>query len=258
MHTPWTSGRLRSLASLAVICGTFSGTFYSDAAWAGPSDYVFTPTVEEGEREVDFKAGSSKLRDGGRANKESIGFGYGANAWWFTEVYAIWHKNPGERHGFDAWEWENKFQLLETGKYPVELGFVLELERPQNRAEGYEVKWGPLLQTDFGTALQANLNLLWQKSVRAVDAAPTSLAYQWQFKYRWRPELEYGVQGFGELGAWRHWSSWSEQSHQVGPAVFGRVRLAERQTIKYNAALLFGRGGAAPRNTLRVQAEYEF
>ena len=33
---------------------------------------------------------------------------------------------PGESHGFDAWEWENKFQLIETGKYPVDIGLLLE------------------------------------------------------------------------------------------------------------------------------------
>ena len=79
---------------------------------AGPSDYVLTPNVEQGEKEIDLKAGTSKARDGSRQNKESIGFGYGVTSSWFTEVYAIWHKEPGDRHGFDAWEWENKFQQI--------------------------------------------------------------------------------------------------------------------------------------------------
>jgi hypothetical protein len=33
---------------------------------AGPSDYVILPLVEYGEKEIDFKAGSAKLRDGTR------------------------------------------------------------------------------------------------------------------------------------------------------------------------------------------------
>ncbi len=232
--------------------------FVNTAADAGPSDYVFTPLVEEGEREIDLKAGTSKFRDATRANQESLGLGYGATSWWFTELYAIWHKEPGERHGFDAWEWENKFQLTETGKYPVDVGFVLEIERPKNRSEGYELKWGPLLQTDFGRDLQGNLNLLLQKHVRAETAGKAELGYQWQLKYRWRPQFEYGVQGFGSLGPWNDWESSSAQSHVVGPAIFGRVRVAERQAIKYNAAWLFGIGSGSPRNTLRMQAEYEF
>ena len=44
----------------------------------------------------------------------------------------------------DAFEWENKFQVTEAGEYPVDLGFIVELERPQDRSEGYEMRVGPL------------------------------------------------------------------------------------------------------------------
>ncbi len=225
---------------------------------AGASDYVITPIVEQGEREIDFKAGTAKLRDGTRANKESLGFGWGATSWWFTELYAVWHKEPGERHGFDAWEWENKFQLTETGRYPVDVGFLFEIERPKDRSEGYELRWGPLLQTEFGSRVQANLNLLLEKHVRASQPSRAELGYQWQVKYRWQPSLEFGAQGFGALGPWRDGSPSSEQSHIAGPAVFGRIRVGERQVVKYNAGLLFGLNDGAPRNTFRLQAEYEF
>lgn len=98
-----TAIRAGVLAALAL-----STLVLSRPAAAGPSDYVYTPIVEEGEREIDFKAGTAKSRDGARESKYSAGFGLGVNSWWFTEVYAIWHKEPGERHSFDAWEWENK------------------------------------------------------------------------------------------------------------------------------------------------------
>ncbi|MEO5696980.1 MAG: hypothetical protein ABIQ60_07585 [Burkholderiaceae bacterium] len=113
---------LRSGAMAALVASTLCA---SGVATAGPSEYVLTPIVEEGEREIDFKAGSAGLRNGGRDIQYSIGLGWGATSWWFTEVYAIWHKPPGEAHGFDAWEWENRFQLTETGKYPVDVGFLL-------------------------------------------------------------------------------------------------------------------------------------
>jgi hypothetical protein len=225
---------------------------------AGPSDYVISPIVEEGEREIDFKAGTAKLRDGERETKYSVGLGWGVNRWWFTELYAIWHKEPGERHSFDAWEWENKFQLTETGKYPVDVGLLFEIERPKDRSEGYEYRWGPLLQADFGPRIQGNLNILVEKHVRASNAEPAELGYQWQVKYRWRPEFELGLQGFGDVGPWDHWEHGSEQPHIAGPAVFGKVRVGQRQAIKYNAGVLFGMTDGSPRHTLRLQAEYEF
>ena len=227
-------------------------------AWAGPSDYVFSPIVEEGEREVDLKSGTSDLRDDARESKTSLGLGWGVTGWWFTELYAIWHKEPGDRHEFDAWEWENRFQLTETGKYPVDLGFVVEIERPHDRSEGYEYKWGPLLQADLGTRVQANFNVLFEKQIRVEEGEPAELGYQWQLKYRYRPALEFGVQGFGDVGPWDDWEPSREQPHVAGPAVFGRLRLAEHQVLSYNAGVLFGMTHGSPRNTLRLQAEYEF
>lgn len=227
-------------------------------ALAGPSDYVATPIVEEGEREIDFKMGTAKLRDGTRASAYSLGLGWGVNRWWFTELYAKWHKAPGDRNTFDAWEWENKFQLTETGKYPVDVGFLLEIERPRDRSEGYEYKWGPLFQADFGSKVQANLNILVEKHIRAEETEKAELGYQWQVKYRWRPDFEFGLQGFGDVGPWDHWEPKSEQPHIAGPAVFGKVRVGQKQFIKYNAGLLFGLTNGSPRNTFRMQAEYEF
>lgn len=248
-----TAFRVGALAALSLFSLCLPGL-----AMAGPSEYVITPIVEEGEREIDFKAGSAKLRDGSQESSYSLGLGWGATSWWFTEFYAMWHKEPGEQHSFDAWEWENKFQFTETGKYPIDIGLLLEIERPKDRSEGYEFRWGPLLQTEIGSHVQANLNLLLEKHIRSSQASVTELGYQWQLKYRWRPMLDFGLQGLGSVGPWREWAPASEQSHVAGPAIFGRASVGERRAIKYNAGLLFGLNDGSPKTTLRLQAEYEF
>ena len=249
MHTVKQAGALVALA--------LSSFLSARPAAAAPSDYVVTPIVEEGELEIDFKAGTRKLRDGTRESAWSIGFGYGATSWYFTELYAKWHHEPGQQSAFDAWEWENRFQLTETGKYPIDVGFLLEIERPKDRSEGYEYRWGPLLQSEFGL-WQANLNVLIEKHIRAAETEKAELGYQWQLKYRWKPSLEAGVQGFGAVGPWNDWASSKEQSHIAGPALFGRIKVGNHQAIKYNAGLLVGLNNASPKHTLRVQAEYEF
>jgi hypothetical protein len=248
-----TAIRAGALAALAL-----SALGASSLAVAGPSDYVVTPRVEEGERELDFKAGTARSRDGTRESQYSLGLGLGVNSSWFTEVYAIWHQEPGEQHSFDAWEWENKFQLTETGRYPVDVGFLFEIERPRERTEGYEYRWGPLLQADITPNIQGNLNLLFEKHIRASEPGKAELGYQWQVKYRWRPSLEFGLKGFGDVGPWDDWERKSEQPHIAGPAFFGRIGVGGRQAIRYNAGLLFGLTDGAPRKTFRVQAEYEF
>lgn len=226
-------------------------------AVAGPADYVYTPTVEHGEKELDFKTGSARKDADPREAASSIGFGYGATDWWFTEVYFKYKQQNHERTKYDAIEWENKFQLTETGKYPVDVGFLLEIERPKNHAEGWEVKWGPLFQTEFGK-LQLNGNLLLERSHQSENPSETQFLYQWQAKYRWLPQLEFGLQGFGETGKWDRWAPKDERSHKAGPAVFGKLPIGNHQAIKYNAAWLLATSKAAPDRTLRMQIEYEF
>lgn len=233
----------------ALLCPVF--------AIAGPSDYVYTPGVERGEKEIDFKYGSAAKKDTPNESAASIGFGYGVNDWWFTEFYAKFKRELNEDTKFDAFEWENKFQLTQTGKYPVDVGFLLEIERPKDHAEGWEIKWGPLFQTEFGQ-VQLNGNLLFQRSYAAIERSELELKYQWQVKYRWKPELELGLQGMGDMGPVHHFAARDEQSHRVGPAVFGKIHVGGNQAIKYNAAWLIGSSQAAPDNTLRLQVEYEF
>ncbi len=95
------------------------------------------PNVEYGEREIDFKYGTWRFDDTQeRESAGSLGLGWGATPWWFTEAYFKYHKEAGDRTRYDAFEWENKFQLTETNKYPVDLGLLAEIEIPSAREEG--------------------------------------------------------------------------------------------------------------------------
>ena len=226
-------------------------------AWAGPNDYIRLPSVESGEREIDFKYGQQKNRDGSNEAATSLGYGMGVTEWWFTELYGKYKQAPGESNNFDAWEWENRFQLTPTGKYAVDVGFLLEIERPLDRSEGYELTWGPLFQKEWGR-WQGNFNVLVQQHILADTKFDTELRYQMQVKYRAAEQLEWGAQAFGNLGQWDNWKPSSLQEHKIGPAVFGKVKTGMKQAIKWNAAMLFGVTDATPGTTLRLQTEYEF
>ncbi len=177
-------------------------------------------------------------------------------------AYLKYAKEGGDGVFFDAFEWENKFQLTETGKYPVDIGLITEIEITHKSGDPYEFKIGPLFQTEFGK-LQLNANPFFERKWHGDEAHEdelhkTEIGYQWQAKYRWHPEFEFGVQGFGEMGKWNDWAPHNEQYQRMGPAVFGKIAIGGRQKLQYNAAWLFGVTNAASDHTFRMQLEYEF
>lgn len=88
--------------------------------------------------------------------------------------------------------------------------------------------------------------------------AGAELRYQWQAKYRWRPEFQFGLQGFGELGPWRDWSPRQSQSHRAGPVLFGSLPLAEEPQWLYQAAYLLGSINARKGNMFSLRLRRVF
>lgn len=233
--------------------------FLSNSAFAGAADYVLSPIVNQGERELDIKLGAASPVAGASAQASSIGLGYGVTERWFSEGY-LKKERLGAQEATLA-EWENRFQLTETGKYPLDMGLLSELEAPLSGRAPWSIRLGALFQRESGK-LQLNGNLLFEKAFGMADenGVPfaTNFGYQWQMKYRWRPALEFGLQGMGELGKWDNWANQAGQNHRAGPALFGKLPLGQHRALKYNVACLFGVSAAAPSQTLRTQIEYEF
>lgn len=232
---------------------------FFQSVYAGSADYIYTPKVEYGEREVGIHYGIAAPVAGKRAQVSSLGIGYGLSENWFSELYLKQTRNGGQQATLA--EWENKFQLTETGKYPIEMGLLTELEIPISGKVPWEFRFGPLLQAAFGK-LQLNGNLLFERAFGRADedGVPfsTNMGYQWQAKYPWRATFGFGLQGFGEVGTWNSLSAQAVQNHRVGPAIFGKLHLGNQQSIKYNAAWLVGASAAAPNHILRTTLEYEF
>ena len=133
----------------------------------------------------------------------------------------------------------------------------MDIERPQNRNEGYEAKYGFLLQSEW-KKWQANLNLLMQGHYTGTENQGTYFGYQGQVKYRLQPEFELGAQIYSWLGQVNSWNTDQQQQSSIGPAIFGKTKLGHKEAIKYNVAYLWGTTATSPRNTIRMQAEYEF
>jgi hypothetical protein len=90
-----------------------AGTLLSPVlAHAGPADYIYTPRVTYGEKEIDFKMGSADKKDTPTESAASIGFGFGVKQWWFTEVYAKYKRELNENTKFERELVEKLHELL--------------------------------------------------------------------------------------------------------------------------------------------------
>lgn len=223
------------------------------------SDYLLLPTVNQGEREIDWRSGfaSSGMNTNAQADS-AFGFGFGVTGHWFTEVAIRYGKRQGSSPAFSDIAWENILQLAEPGEWPVDVGVAFELEHSSQSRDQLELTGGALLQKDFGL-LQFNFNVLLGHVTEGTDSANNKVRFQWQLKYRFSEPLEFGVQGFDNVSSSSStWARYSEQVHRIGPVVLGRFKFTGERSLAYNAAFLFGTTDHSPDHTLRFQIEYEF
>jgi hypothetical protein len=238
---------------LMVLAATLGCTF---EAAAETGYYLVSTYPVDGQRAVDFKYWASKLDARPLLASPEIGLAYNVNSRWYTELTAAGFKMGAGATHLAAAEWQNDFMLTQ-GQYPFDLALHTNIERATDGSGEIGIEYGPVLQTEVGRT-QFNLNLFFQRELHAEQREPTKLAYQWQVKYRWKEKLQWGVQGFGELGEWNHWLPRRQQSHRIGPALFGTWYLGGKQEIRYEAALLTGKNTATHANTFSTRIQYVF
>jgi hypothetical protein len=225
-------------------------------AFAGPGYYLVTVYEDEGEKSVDLRTWHVKPRDRASVSASEIGFSYNVTKRWFTELYLTWLRVDGAGTQLNDIAWQNDY-LLTQGQLPFDLAMHTELKRYEDGSRGYGVEFGPALQTEFGRT-QVNANVFFERSYRTETANTMQMKYQWQVKQRWRPALEFGLRGFGELGDWDHWAPRREQSHRAGPVIGGMVPVGTSNEIKYEVGYFFGKVAAEQARTAVVRVQYEF
>ncbi|HEY8023178.1 MAG TPA: hypothetical protein VIF60_01340 [Burkholderiaceae bacterium] len=223
---------------------------------ADPNDSLMINYAQNGAHQVDVEFGSQKPSGQSPSGATTLGVGASVTERWFTEVYGTYLRDSGDTTKFDSAAWINTL-LLTDGQSPIEFALYTEIEYERDRAAGYKAVIGPLLQGEFGLTT-VNLNFLLHRNYLADFSNPMQLDYQWQVKRRLSASYEFGVQGFGELGAWNHWAPHDQQVHQIGPVFLGKFKLGDEQVIHYNAAVLFDVLDGQRATTFRLQAVYGF
>ena len=244
-----------AVATLAVALLTL---FSVSPAHAGYK--VYSPQVVQGESEVELRGHADYDKDPAMNNAQgfNIGVGHGFTGFWFTELYVEVRKDAGSSSYVTAgYEWENLFQLTEPGKYWADMGFGVAYNHARKSADPNEWELFPIVQKQLGQQLiTLNVPFVYESGKNA--AKVWELEYAWQCKWLGNPALEFGIEGYGKLGEATNWSPSSQQTHQIGPSLFGKLKTDMHRAWKYQLGLLFGLTTATPDKTLYGNLEYEF
>ena len=248
--------------ALAVICAAATGAVFSvsmpQPAEAAPFK-VYSPRVVKGENEIEYRGfhdiDNDDSRNGGE--KHLFGVGRGFTDYWFSELYAVYEKEPGASLKLEAIEWENLFQLTETGKYWADFGLLTEYEAATRAGKPDEIVIAPIFEKTVDRWV-GTLNLFFEKKIGTNSEPGTTFAYAARLKYLLNSRFEPAIEAFGEPGRINHFGTFNAQEHWVGPAFYGQAGLGGPKKLLYSAAYLFGETSNSTDNRVILRLEYEF
>lgn len=226
---------------------------------AHASQKVYYPTVEQGETELEVRGHADFDRDPTKDNAQvyKAAVGYGFTDYWFSEVYVGVARAPGSSsYDVDSHEWENLFRLTETGKYWADFGMLVSYEQARDANNPNKWELTPIIQKQFGRQL-VTLNVIFERETGNNAENVWDLEYAWQYRLLGNPALDFGLEGYGHCGEVTHWDPSSQQLHQIGPSIFGKLKPAVGRGLKYQLGLLFGATDASPTKTLYGRLELE-
>jgi hypothetical protein len=247
--------RTTALLALGVTLATlgFSATAHADDE--GPAEIIneytlYSPYVVQGQSEVELRA--AEFRDDSLVLNDTRGYvvsiAHSFTDWWQPEIYLGKYQTlPRNPNRFVGNEFENLFQLTETGKYWADVGFLASYEFASNRGEPNALEFGPLLARQDGQWFQ-RLNLIWEKQIGAGAGRNYEFRANYGLDWQWRPTLAPGVQLYLRP---------SQNVYQAGPALSGEWHVGMSE-LEYSLAVVLSVNQNAPDRTLILNLEYEF
>jgi hypothetical protein len=214
------------------------------------ADVIYSPTVEEGEKAVEWR---STVNAGG-SEEHKLELEASPTAWWKAAVLATVDRDPGAARQVGELSFENIFSLNPQGRDFLDLGILAELSRKLRDGRAFEAEIGLLAEHSTARTV-TTVNLAAERELLA--GADTELTFAARWRYRLGAKFEPGVEYHANLGTLDHLGSPRQQRHSIGPSVLGKFPIG-RETLRYEAAWVYGLTEGSPAGTFRLQLEWEF
>ena len=236
-----------------------AGLIATSPALASDKLMVEYPTVNSGETEIGMRvlALSDNNPDVNHAQTRKLGAGYGISDSWFSELYAEYEK-PADSNTMQVqyYEWENMLRLTGPGRHTADWAIILEYSYATDQAEQDAVKLMPIMQTRFRHTM-LTMNFGFERNPSENATKHWQFSYGWQYLWLGNPAYRFAIEGYGQTGDVNHWAPAQEQTHQIGPALVGKVRTSEDSGFEYRLGVFAGLTQSTPDRAFMASIEYE-
>jgi hypothetical protein len=236
------------LPGIVLLFGAGTGSAYA-------LDEIYSPNVEYRELSLEY-AGSHTFDDQSDKNAaidHALVVEAGIAPRWMIEASAGFSKEPDADTKFSDFELETRYQLVESGEYWLDAGFLVAygFAAQSQQPDSIEVKL--LLQKDFGKYTStANIGFSQDLGTYSASGGADYVALV-NTRYRYNEYFQPGLEIQSDFGQSSSFGHYNQQEHYIGPAAYGRLF----GRMKYQIAYLFGASDAAAQSAARIKLEYE-
>ena len=258
----------------SLLCAAALGTaLWTAPAYAGGGVFeVIHPDVVEGGFELEVLSGFTldSVESGEEISVHEIAFAYSPTSFWKTTFAFEIANIKDESAEVEGFEWENLFLLpfgeghgkgghshdhSDHGFVALEaVGIFAALEVPNSggiRDGAIEV--GPVAEIAFGN-VETVANFLFEFPF--ADEENVGVSWALQVKYPVTKQIGIGFEVFG--GIENAFEGESEDTHLVGPAIYGSFNLGRGRELEPRLAVLFGLNDNSPDAVLSFNLELKF
>jgi hypothetical protein len=203
-----------------------------------------TPTEEE-------RAGADVRRH--RLLRTSVEYNYGLTDKIDVAAYLDLQRPNGGEVEYAGARARIRGALFDKGRYPVDVGWYVEAEMPHGTASDLELEFRPIFSRDVGR-FSFDVDPIFELPTVTSERRTLEFGYAARGYYRWRRDLQPGVEFFGGIGQIRDVDRSRDQEHYVFPTVYGR--LFDRLKVSFGPG--FGITRASDPVIVRMVLEWEF
>ncbi|MFC1688607.1 hypothetical protein ACFL0N_03940 [Pseudomonadota bacterium] len=210
-------------------------------------DRIYHPYVQPMEQELEWRGIFQNHQPSAPDDLQLHRFAYGRsiNQHWFVDFYLVGEQSNDSDFDLKSYELEALRQLTEQGEFWADWGLLFELEKEANE-DAWSFSTGVLIEKEWGQwSSTANLFLVHGWGSDASNDWESRLGLQ--LRYRYSRAFEPALEFYG-----------GKDTRGFGPVMLGQFSVGKKNSLNWEAGIIFGLDNKSPDRTLRFSLEFEF